>query len=73
MSELPEVLFVGLLRTEFRVPNFLFSICGNMMEKNMMYHPLQKVCGKKICHIHFFGIFKKNCGNFSLHPQEIAF
>ena len=40
---------VGLLRTKFQVTNFLFQVDGNMVEENIMYQELQKVCREKVC------------------------
>ena len=53
---------VGLFRTNFQVPNFLFSgLYGSMEEENIMYQQLQKICRENVCRIK---VFRVNLGKY---------
>jgi len=45
---------------------------GNMVEENVMYQQLQKICRGKFVQKSFSGKFRKIQAKYSSHPQKIA-
>jgi len=65
---------VRLLGTKFQslYQIVYFQVYGNLVEENMMYQHLQKICSEKVCCITVFQANWEYLGKVSLLPKKIA-